>query len=277
MPNVATRFTALLLGISVTVGAQSAPSRDDAECLPRTDRVTASGFAGAAMAVTAAQKVGANRSEAWTVAPGANAAELWNDSQTPAHLFASYQLTRVGMHAFGACRTRGAAVLRGVAYSTAIGVAKEVVDGYYTGFNAGDLAVNGVGIGLAVAQAYVPQLESASLTVSLAGLHAVQTPRGRRLGGEGHAMWLSLSPRALLPGAVARRWPAPVRMSLGRRTPASITGAPEYAVTLDLDASALLPRSRRNSGIANALRAIHLPSPGVIMASGRQPRYALVW
>jgi hypothetical protein len=208
-----------------------------------------------------------------TLDPGA----LWHDSQTPAHIFSSYQLARLGAATLGRCTSKTTAVWRGVAYSATIGVAKEITDGFYDGFSIGDLMADATGLGLAVLQAYVPRADAVTMTLSLAGLAPVATAHGQRLGARGHAIWLSASPHALLPSSVADAWPAPIRVSVGRLAPATLNGAPSYALGLDLDAGALVPNDGRWRRVAATLHAVHLPSPAVVVGAGRRPGMALVW
>lgn len=276
MANVATRCTALLITITGALAAQSAPDQQ-AACIRTRDLAKAGGFAAVAAAGTAGQKIGARRATAWTIAATPSASAEWNDSQTPAHIFASYELAKVGASAFGRCASPVGAAWRGVAYSAAIGVAKEVADGFYDGFNAADLVADGTGLGLALAQAYLPRLASTTLTISTTGLKPVHTVHGQRFGGPGHAMWLSLKPHDILPAALGSKWPSPLRVSIGRRAPSTLNGAPEYAATLDLDASELIGKSGRLRGLTSALRSVHLPAPGVIVGSGQRARFALVW
>lgn len=273
MANVTARSAALLLLASGALGAQESAPR----CVSTRDVVTTGSIATLALAGTAGQKVGAHSSGAFRVTHPASAGALWNDSQTPLHTFVSYELTKVGAATLGRCVSPASAAWRGAAYSAAIGLAKEVADGYYTGFNSGDLAADAAGIGLAIAQAYVPRLESATLTVSLAGLGTQATTHGQRVGTAGHALWLSVAPKSLLPAAAARVWPRAVRMSLGRRVTREFDGPPEYALTMDLDAAAMLPGTGSLHGLRSALRTLHLPAPGLIVAPGQKPRVAIVF
>ena len=169
------------------------------------------------------------------------------------------------------------AVWHGAAYAAVIGVAKEITDGFYDGFSVGDVMADGAGISLAVLQAYVPRANAVTMTLSLAGLRPVATAHGQRLGARGHAIWLSASPHELLPSSFAKVWPAPLRLSAGRLAPTTVNGAPSYALGLDVDGGALLPSGDRWKRAAATLRAIHLPSPAMIVGAGQRPRVALVW
>lgn len=268
MARVAVRTLALVAGIGSVVQAQDA-------CRTGGRWTTLGGATAASVGVTALQKSTARRADGFSIAMPRRGLSEWNDVQTPLHVIASHQLARMGARALQGCASGTTAIWRGAAFSAAIGVAKEVVDGYYDGFNPADLVADGAGIGLAVAQAYAPRLEGLAFSFSLTGIGTTRTPNGTRLGAPGHAVWLSASPDQLLPAIVGRRWPAAVRLSAGRRFAQSPTGAPEYVMTLDLDASRLLPVRH---GTARALvRGVHLPAPGLIVAPGQRGRLGLVW
>jgi hypothetical protein len=274
MLRLGIRTTALVLGFFGSVQAQVLLSGTSRSCAP-IGWVNAAATTGASAGITMLQKRNARRADGWAMGAPVTGLGEWNDAQTPLHIIASHQLARVGARAFGGCASRTTAAWRGAAFSAAIGVAKEVVDGFYDGFNPADLVADGAGIGLAVAQAYAPRLESLSFTVSLSGLATARTPRGTRFGAPGHATWLSASPDGLLPAQIARRWPAAARVSAGRRIGQIATNPPEYVFTLDLDASRVIPLS--NGTLRSLLRGVHLPAPGVIVAHGQRARFGLVW
>lgn len=270
MAHAKIRALALVVGMGSAAQAQ-----DAAACRTGGRWTTLGGATAASVGVTALQKSTARRGDGFTFATPRRGLSEWNDVQTPLHVIASHQLARMGARALQGCASPTTAIWRGAAFSAGIGVAKEVVDGYYDGFNVADLVADGAGIGLAVAQAYAPRLEGLSFSFSLSGIGTTRTPNGTRLGAPGHAVWLSALPSELLPARLGRHWPAAARISAGRRIAQATAGGPEYVMTLDLDASRLLPVTHATT--RSLLRSVHLPAPGLILAPGQRGRLGLVW
>lgn len=89
-------------------------------------------------------------------------------------------------------------------------------------------------------------------------------PRGTRVSGSGHSLWLSANVHDLLPPAAAKAWPAPLRLSLGRTSYGGTTPS-EYVIGLDLDASRLPGSHPAWMRVKRVLHYVRLPGPALVI------------
>jgi hypothetical protein len=288
-PTVATAHTGARLLLSAvvlaTVGllAPVAPAGAQAEATSPTCRPAGGTMArlaiptSVAAGVVAMQRAGDARSAEWAMARESDAAAVLAHPSSTLHALGSYHLARQGMRAVaGGCRMDRRAIVRGVAYATLVGVAKEAVDGWYTGFSRVDLVANGTGIALAAAQAAVPALRHVQPTVSVspAGL---ASGSGSVTAWGAQTYWLSASVHDLLPDAVAGAWPSAVRLSVGRRAGADGTGGAEHVLALDLDAGRLPGSHPAWRKVKETLGHVRLPGPALVVGPTGARTVALYW
>lgn len=101
-------------------------------------------------------------------------------------------------------------------------------------------------------------------------------PRGAKFDYAKQSVWLSANVHDLLPRTVASYWPAPVRLSVGRRgLGAGLPG--EYAVGLDLDASRLPGTHPVWMQAKRVLHAVRLPGPAIVMGPSGTRAFGLYW
>ncbi len=219
------------------------------------------------------------RSATWRMADQRASMQILADPSSHLHAYGSYHLARTAVHAGCADRvSRIHAAWKGAGASLAIGVAKEVSDGYYTGFSTIDLGVDAIGAGYAVAQAYLPVLEhiTPSFSVTPRAFHGERGPRGALTAYAHQTVWLSASVHDLLPSAVAKAWPSPVRVSVGRRAFGGATPS-EYVVGLDLDAARLPGSNPAWVKVKNFLHSVRLPGPALVMSANGTKSFGLYW
>lgn len=101
-------------------------------------------------------------------------------------------------------------------------------------------------------------------------------PRGARMQDSRASVWLSANVHDLLPAKAARAWPAPVRLSVGRRVTDGPVGA-EYAVGLDLDAARLPGRHPAWMAVKRVLHTVRLPGPAFVLSPQGNRVRALYW
>lgn len=88
--------------------------------------------------------------------------------------------------------------------------------------------------------------------------------------------WLSANVHELLPTAVARAWPSPVRLSLGRRAFGG-TRQSEYVIGLDLDATRLPGTHPAWLKVKRVLHDVRLPGPAIIIGPNGTRAVGLYW
>jgi len=266
-------IVASLLGAPSSLLAQ----RTDCAASITVSRV---GLQAAAAAIATGIEYGSMRHEgAWHMAQEPNRAAVLADPSSHLHGLGSYHMARNlgGMGCLSATSRRLGA-LRGAGAALALGVAKEVSDGWYNGFSRVDLAVDAMGAGYAVAQAYVPALRHLTPTFSVApaAFTGAQGMRGALTNYANQTVWLSASVHDMLPTSLAKAWPAPVRVSLGRR--AYGHGATsDYVLGLDLDAERLPGSNPVWRRVKHVLHEVRLPGPALVMRADGVRSVGLYW
>ncbi|MGQ0649207.1 MAG: DUF2279 domain-containing protein [Gemmatimonadaceae bacterium] len=229
------------------------------------------------VAIVSAELAQMQRSTGWTTSDLATSVVV-ADPSSHLHAFGSYAIASgVAASARARCVSPMRAAWMGAAYSAAIGVAKEIADGYYEGFSSADLAVDGAGIALAVAPAYAPALRHVTPALSY-------DPRRRHVGGAGglltnypaQTFWLSADVDSLFEAAGRSEWPRGLRVSLGRRAYQDHR-TDEYVLGLDLSAAELTKGIRPLRTAAPFLRRVRLPGPALVLRDGRVRGVAIYW
>ena len=270
-------IAALSAAASAPVSAQTMPvSR---ECATEVTAAHLLSQVAAAAVVTGVEYRSMTRQGDWHMAHEVDRSAIAADPSSHLHAFGSYQMARVltARNCVSPAAQRRSA-LRGAAMSLAIGTAKEISDGVYNGFSPTDLAVDAVGAGYLVAQAYLPVLRHVTPTFSVAP-GAVVSPKGPTAALTDYAnqtLWLSANMHELLPASVSRAWPSAVRMSMGRR--AYSGGAPsEYVLGLDLDAAQLPGSNPAWVRIKQVMHNVRLPGPALVMGANGKRAVGLYW
>lgn len=237
----------------------------------------------AASAATASLAVGAElggmtRTGRWQVMQQDNPGAIAADPSSHLHALGSYHLARVGAHAFTRCQSASRAAVSGAVWSIAVGVTKEIADGWYTGFSTVDLAVDALGAGYALAQQRLPVLQHVTPTISLApqALRSMRAARGATTDYANQTVWLSTNVRQVLPGSAGQWWPAAARLSAGRRAMGGSVPS-EYVVGIDLDPTALPGTHPGWMRVKRALRNVRLPGPAIVMSRSGTRAVGLYW
>lgn len=101
-------------------------------------------------------------------------------------------------------------------------------------------------------------------------------PRGATYDYSRQSVWWSANVHDFLPRGAAAYWPAPLRLSAGRRGLGA--GLPaEYAVGLDLDASRLPGTHPAWMRTKQLLHMLRLPGPAVVIGPDGTRVMALYW
>ena len=272
----------LVMLTAVSLRAQSSPLSNangaQATSCPAAVVPTLGASAAAASLVTGAELRGMTRTGTWHVMEQGNARAIAADPSSHLHALGSYHLARIGAEAFARCQSGDRAAVSGAVWSIAVGVTKEIVDGWYTGFSTVDLAVDAIGVGYAVAQHHVPVLRNVTPTISLAprAFRSMQAARGAATDYANQTVWLSTNVRGVLPASAARVWPAAARLSVGRRATGG-TNPSEYVIGLDLDANALPGSHPAWMRVKRALHNVRLPGPAIVMTSTGTRTVGLYW
>lgn len=259
--------------------SSSVGSAQSADC---SSRLTATGVAlqtAAAAAVTGIEYVDMTRQGSWRMAVEHDRSAIAADPSSHLHALGSYRMAR-SLTAVG-CASPAAlhrAAWKGAAASLAIGAAKEVSDGWYNGFSATDLAVDAVGAGYAVAQAYVPALRHVTPILSVAP-RALTTANGPTAAVTDYAnqtLWLSANVRELLPASVAQAWPSALRVSVGRRAYGGGTPS-DFVFGMDVDAAQLPGTNPTWMRVKQLLHAVRLPGPALVVSANGTRMVGLYW
>jgi hypothetical protein len=234
----------------------------------------------ASSGVAAALEYDGMRSRAnWRLAREAQPGKVLLDPSSHLHALGSYHIARAALTT--SCvdrRTRVRTAWASAGISLSVGLSKELADGFYNGFSATDLAVDAMGAGYAVAQAYLPVLEHIRPTFSKSpgALFQQGGARAAMVDYAQQTAWLSASMHDLLPKQAARYWPAPIRLSVGRR--ALGNGEPsEYAVGFDLDAARLPGTHPTWMRAKRALHYLRLPGPALVMTPTGAKMAVMYW
>lgn len=269
----ATAMTAVALILPAALTAQSS------DCSPSVTVGRIAVQASAAVAATGLEYADMARQGSWHMAQEPNRMAVLADPSSHLHGLGSYRIARNLSAA--SCSTPEAlrhSALRGAALSLAIGAAKEVSDGFYNGFSTTDLAVDAMGAGYAVAQAYVPALQHITPTFSVspkafAGNRGVA---GALTNYAQQTLWLSANVHDLLPTSAAKVWPAALRISAGRRA-FSGNRASEYVVGLDIDAQQLPGSNPFWMRVKRTLHNVRLPGPALVITPNGTRAMGLYW
>ena len=268
-----TAAAALLLAMPQVAEAQDAAFRTGVNGATLAAQAVLSGMA------TALEYEGMTRSTAWRMAHEPNRAAIVADPSSHLHALGSYHIARAAITSNCADpATRHRAAWRSAAVSMTIGLSKEVADGYYNGFSPTDLAVDAMGAGYAVAQAYLPVLEKVTPSFSVAprAVFRRRGPRGALMDYSQQTAWLSTNVHDLLPRSAAKVWPSPVRLSVGRRAFGGGTPS-EYVIGLDLDAERLPGTHPVWMQAKRLLHNVRLPGPAMVMGPNGTRMMGLYW
>ncbi len=166
------------------------------------------------------------------------------------------------------------ALIWGAIGSTLFQTYVEVEDGFakYWGFDRVDFAADVVGAWYPVLQEYVPPLQSFNFKFSYlpkspgsAGAFPGQTHTVFD-DYEGQTLWLSVSPKKILPGAVGAAWPGWLGLAAGVAVKDNQSPDRYLVVYLapDLDMRAIIPQDTGFlKTLGEALNFIHFPMPAV--------------
>lgn len=235
--------------------------------------------AAATAVVTGLEYGDMTRQGSWHVATETDRAAVLADPSSHLHGLGSYHMARnlTASPCVSAAALRRSAV-RGAMISLSLGVAKEVSDGWYNGFSSTDLAVDAMGAGYAVAQAYVPALRqiTPSFSMSPKALAGKDGARGALTDYAHQTAWLSANVHELLPTSVRQAWPSAVRLSVGRR--AYGAGAPsDYVLGLDIDAERLPGSNPAWMQVKRVMHNVRLPGPALVMSANGTRAVGLYW
>jgi hypothetical protein len=270
-------LTLMMLMTATWLPAQEAPTRSSLRCASAV-RGTLVASAALSAAATGVELQGMTRTGSWHTMDQGDAMQIAADPSSHLHALGSYHLARSATSAFAGCQGRSRAALSGAAWALAVGVSKEIVDGWYTGFSTVDLAVDAAGVGYALAQTHVPALRHITPTFSVSprALRSLSSARGAMTDYANQTAWLSANVHELLPSKVAGIWPSAMRLSVGRRTAGGATGS-QYIVGLDLDAERLPGTNPTWMRLKSALHHARLPGPAIVMGSGGTKAFGLYW
>lgn len=101
-------------------------------------------------------------------------------------------------------------------------------------------------------------------------------PRGARRDFGAHTLWISGNLHDLLPGKAAAVWPAPLRLSVGRRSLGDRMPS-EYIVGLDLDAARLPGTHPAWQKAKQVLHVLRLPGPALVVTGNGTRMVGLYW
>ncbi|WP_145979152.1 hypothetical protein [Gemmatimonas phototrophica] len=251
----------------------------DPFCEVQVNRVTIATQTVMSGLATALEYEGTTRSAGWRMAHEPNRAVILADPSSHLHALGTYHIARAAVTP--TCGDQGArrrAAWRSASVAMTVGLAKEVADGYYNGFSPTDLAVDALGAGYAVAQAYVPVLEKVTPSFSVAprAVFRRRGPRGALMDYSQQTAWLSTNVHDLLPRSAAKVWPSPVRLSVGRRAFGGGTPS-EYVLGLDLDAERLPGNHPAWMRVKKALHNLRLPGPALVYTGNKTSLIGLYW
>jgi len=233
----------------------------------------------AAAVVTGVEYRDMTREGGWHMATEDDRLAVAADPSSHLHALGSYRMARnLTASSCTSDEALQSAAWRGAAMSLAIGVAKEVSDGAYNGFSPTDLAVDAVGAGYAVAQAYVPVLRHVTPTFSVAPSAFLSSsgPMGALTNYAHQTFWLSANVHDIAPKSVGRAWPAALRLSAGRRAYGG--GAPsDYVLGLDIDAERLPGSHPVWMRMKRVLHNVRLPGPALVVNASGTRSVGLYW
>lgn len=233
----------------------------------------------AASVVTGIEYGDMTRQGSWHMAQESDRMAVLADPSSHLHGLGSYRMARnLGATNCGDAAAVKQAAVRGAAISLAIGAAKEVSDGWYNGFSTTDFAVDAIGAGYAVAQAYVPALQHITPTFSVAP--AAFTGNGGMRGAltnyAHQTLWLSANVKDMLPTSAAKVWPSALRVSAGRRA-FGHNKSSEYVLGLDIDAERLPGSNPTWMRVKRAMHNVRLPGPAIVVGSNGARSMGLYW
>ncbi len=269
----------MAVAFALGFGTSSVAAAQTGDCATRLTVTRVVLQAAAAAAVTGIEYTDMTRQGNWHVAIERNRSAIAADPSSHLHALGSYRMAH-GLTST-LCASPDAlrrAAWKGAAASLAIGAAKEVSDGWYNGFSPTDLAVDAVGAGYAVAQAYVPALRHVTPILSVAP-RALTTANGPTAAVTDYAnqtLWLSANVRELLPSSVAQAWPSAVRVSVGRRAYGG--GAPSnFVIGLDVDAAQLPGSNPAWMRVKQLLHTVRMPGPALVVSANGTRMVGLYW
>ena len=267
-----------VVGAALVLGAPSAAAQSTA-CPSVTSASRLSSHVALSALAIGLEYQSMARTTAWRMADERAPMAIVADPSSHLHALGSYHLARTSVRATCADRdSRVRAAWHGARVALAIGAMKEVTDGYYNGFSVVDLGVDAMGVGYAVAQAYLPVLEKITPSFSMAprAFQTTRGPHGALVAYAHQTLWLSASVHDLLPSTAAKAWPAPVRLSVGRRAFGGTTPS-EYVLGLDLDAARLPGNHPAWVRVKNFLHSARLPGPALVFSANGTKSFGLYW
>lgn len=250
--------TLLALLLPALLAAQACPS--GGRSAVTASRVVVAADAAAALVTSVADWRDSGPAHGWRWFPSRDVRAQLGDVTAPLHVVGSFRLAD-GMRRLleAQCMPTAEAWRWALAYGAAVGVAKEVVDGWYGGATPADLALNGVGLGLAVLHA--------RSTASQAVLPVIGLDPGALRDGRGSGAlsgWLTVTPgRLSTDGDRARGVLSMLRLGFGRRLAAD--GREQWLVGLDLDVAGLPLEGEGWRAALSVLRHVRLPGPALVI------------
>ncbi len=274
-------FMTVVLGAAM-IGAVSPVTGQAQQFECATSNVTAARVATQAVVaaiVTGVEYRDMSRQGSWHMAQESNRAAILADPSSHLHALGSYRMARnLGASSCATPADARRIALKGAAISLAIGIAKETSDGIYNGFSTTDLAVDALGAGYAVAQAYMPVLQHFTPTFSVApqAFTGTRGPAGALTNYAHQTVWMSANVHDILPTAAARAWPSAVRLSVGRRAYGSTTPS-DYVVGLDVDLERLPGSNPTWVRVKHLMHNVRLPGPAMIINAHGARTVGLYW
>jgi uncharacterized protein YfiM (DUF2279 family) len=282
MTNIGQRFlkqamiSTFAVSAMVPVVGQAQPFECSANSISASRLATQ---AVAAAVVTGIEYGDMTRQGSWQMAQESNRAAVLADPSSHLHALGSYHMARnLGASSCLSDADARRSALKGAAISVSIGIAKEMSDGFYNGFSTTDLAVDMLGAGYAVAQAYVPALQHITPTFSVApqAFTTKNGPRGALTNYANQTVWLSANMHDLLPTSAARAWPSPLRLSVGRRAYSGSTPS-DYVVGLDVDFDRLPGSNPTWVRVKHLMHNVRLPGPAMVINARGTRTVGLYW
>ncbi len=272
-----TLMTATFVALSIT--RPMLLEAQNAECHSGLTAGNLAVQAAAATVVTGIEYGDMARQGGWHMASESNRMAVLADPSSHLHGLGSYRMARnLGSTTCGDAAAMKRSALRGAAISLAIGAAKEVSDGWYNGFSTTDFAVDAVGAGYAVAQAYVPALQHITPTFSMTprAFTGNGGVRGALTNYAQQTLWLSANVHDMLPTSAAKVWPSALRLSAGRR---AFGGgkASEYVLGLDIDAERLPGSNPMWMRVKHVMHNVRIPGPAIVVGPSGARSMGLYW
>jgi len=169
-----------------------------------------------------------------------------------------------------------------LAVPAAHAISIEMMDGFAKyGFSSYDLTANFLGMAYAYAQIKVPYLQNFNFKWSYYPTSAYDRPDkdwGLSHDYSGHAYWMSVNMKNVLPEGVARYWPRYLNLAVGYGASNVSYGDPasrakqKLSVSLDYNLSAISIANDTWAMVVRLADKFHYPAPGIQFISGEKTK-----